>query len=384
MLAFLFPIFHFAGCRARDLCVNFFGNPRKETGERWRRMKDKLIDSKKIDYRKFSIKSIQSFYLDKIRIKLIYVDDIFCLMKRGSIERLLTITNRRYNTIKFTYEVEDQDVLCFLDAEIKRVANTLEFNIYRKPTMTSRYITNDSHHCVQHKSAAFNCMINRLCSTTMSSANKLEELRKIKTIARINGYDEKFVDRIYEKHVKKQNLRQLTTLTPQTSDEQLRRAPITFYPGITNKLQNIFKKHKIKIVYSNKGKLCDLLGNPKDKPESLEKSGIYQIKCEGCNAQYIGQTRRSTATRFNEHLRHIKYNHPNLSSVASHVLKHINQPNTQHAINMDSISLLKEVHKPNQLDAYESIFIRKRQKENVELLNEDDGNVNSRLFDLIF
>jgi hypothetical protein len=51
---------------------------------------------------------------------------------------------------------------------------------------------------------------------------------------------------------------------------------------------------------------------------------------------------------------------------------------------MDSISLLKGVHKPNQLDAYESIFIRRRQKENIELLNEDDGNVNSRLFDLIF
>jgi hypothetical protein len=72
-------------------------------------------------------------------------------------------------------------------------------------------------------------MINRLCSTTMSSENKSEELRKIKTIARINGYEEKFVDRIYEKHVKNQNLRQLTTLTPHTSAEQLRRSPITFY-----------------------------------------------------------------------------------------------------------------------------------------------------------
>jgi hypothetical protein len=61
-------------------------------------------------------------------------------------------------------------------------------------------------------------MINRLCSTTMSSENKSEELRKIKTIARINRtrYDEKFVDSFYEKHVKKQNLRHLTTLTPHT------------------------------------------------------------------------------------------------------------------------------------------------------------------------
>jgi hypothetical protein len=41
------------------------------------------------------------------------------------------------------------------------------------------------------------------------------------------------------------------------------------------------------MVYSKKGKLCDFLGNPKDKLESLEKSGNYQIKCEGFNAQYI-------------------------------------------------------------------------------------------------
>jgi hypothetical protein len=79
-----------------------------------------------------------------------------------------------------------------------------------------------------------------------------------------------------------------------------------------------------------------------------------------------------------EPLRHIRYKHPNLSSVASHALKHINQPNTQHASNIDNISLFKDVRKPNPLDAYESIFIRKRKMENIELLNEDDGNVKSR------
>jgi hypothetical protein len=149
----------------------------------------------------------------------------------------------------------------------------------------------------------------------------------------------------------------LTTLTPQNSDEHLRRAAITFYTEITKILQNIFKKHMIKIVYSNKGKLCDSLENSKDKPETLEKSGIYQIKCEGFNAQYIGQTRRRTATRFSKHFRHIRYNHPNLSSVAKHVLEHINQLNTQHA--KQHFSIERKIRKPNQLDAYENIiFIR--------------------------
>jgi retron-type reverse transcriptase len=55
-----------------------------------------------------------------------YVNDIFCVMKKNTIDRM----KQRHNTIKFTYEVEDNETLCFEDT----------FNIYRKPTATSRYI----------------------------------------------------------------------------------------------------------------------------------------------------------------------------------------------------------------------------------------------------
>jgi hypothetical protein len=46
----------------------------------------------------------------------------------------------------------------------------------------------------------------------MSAENNLKELKKIKLIAKTNGYSKKFVDRIHKKHFKKDNLRQLTTL----------------------------------------------------------------------------------------------------------------------------------------------------------------------------
>jgi hypothetical protein len=123
---------------------------------------------------------------------------------------------------------------------------------------------------------------------------------------------------------------------------------------MTNQLQRIFYKHKIKLVYSNRGKLSDSLGNPKDKIDILEKSGIYQIKCQGCDAVNIGRTRRNA--RFKEHLRNIKYNRPELFRVANHVLEHVNEPNSNHTINLDNFSLLKEIRKPSQLDAYESFF----------------------------
>jgi hypothetical protein len=47
-------------------------------------------------------------------------------------------------------------------------------------------------------------------------------------------------------------------------------------------------------------------------------------------------------------------------------------------------SLIKEIRKPNQLDAYEGIYIMQRKKQNVELMNGDEGNVRSRLFDVLF
>jgi hypothetical protein len=46
------------------------------------------------------------------------------------------------------------------------------------------YITIDSHHCIQHKSAVFNSMVNRLFTIPMSAEKKLKELEKIKQIAK--------------------------------------------------------------------------------------------------------------------------------------------------------------------------------------------------------
>jgi hypothetical protein len=48
------------------------------------------------------------------------------------------------------------------------------------------------------------------------------------------------------------------------------------------------------------------------------------------------------------------------------------------------VSLIKEIRKPNQLDAYEGIYIMQRKKKIAELMNGDEGNVRSKLFDVLF
>jgi hypothetical protein len=135
------------------------------------------------------------------------------------------------------------------------------------------------------------------------------------------------------------------------------------------------------MVHSTRGKLGELIGNPKDQAETLQKSNIYQIDCLGCSPSYIGQSRRSITTRFNDHHINSRKNHSELLSIADHAITHMNDPRSKHDINLDNFSMLKEVRRPDHLDAFESFYILKAKKEAkvLLLLNNDDGNVNSTL-----
>jgi hypothetical protein len=63
------------------------------------------------------------------------------------------------------------------------------------------------------------------------------------------------------------------------------------------------------------------------------------------------------------------------SSVAKHMLN-----NPGHVITPENLSLVKSVDRPQHLDAWESIIIRKNDKKH--LLNEDYGDIESSLIDI--
>jgi hypothetical protein len=72
-----------------------------------------------------------------------------------------------------------------------------------------------------------------------------------------------------------------------------------------------------------------------------------------------------------DHHRNIRKIHPELSSIADHVISHMNDPRCKHDINLDNFSQLKEVRRPDHLDAFESYYILKAKKEGKVLLNND-------------
>lgn len=311
------------------------------------------------------------------RIWYRYVDDIFAVVKSNEINKTLDIINSQFESINFTMEKEDDNKLPFLELLVTKTSNKVEFSIYRKPTTTNRYITNDSHCPMQHKLAAFHSLVHRLCKLPLSVSNFHHEYKFLKKLAIINGYHDRIIDKLIKKHMDKIQKSRLSTLFSQhklLNQNNTVRASMTYAPSITNKLKAKLKRKDVELVFSSNNKMKNLLGSTKDKLNLREMSGIYQYECDGCEEKYIGQTKRNIGVRYSEHLAHIRYNRPEKSSIASHALEkdHCN-------VSFDRMKLLKQVTNSRQLDAYESAYIHKANN----LMNNDEGNIISPLFDLL-
>lgn len=69
----------------------------------------------------------------------------------------------------------------------------------------------------------------------------------------------------------------------------------------------MFKLLDIKVAYNTKQTLKNVVGNPKNKTESLEKSIINKINNQHGMEKYYGQTGGIIGTRCGVHSGYIKY-----------------------------------------------------------------------------
>ena len=66
-----------------------------------------------------------------------YVDDTFLLFRsKDHIEKFRCYLNCQHPNIKFTYEIEENNSISFLDIKIIRVKNSFSTSIYRKVTFS--------------------------------------------------------------------------------------------------------------------------------------------------------------------------------------------------------------------------------------------------------
>ena len=96
-----------------------------------------------------------------------YVDDTCCIVKKGTVEGLLSHLNSVRPSIRFTVEEEREGSLPFLDTLLQRRDDgSLDVTVYRKPTHTYRYLDFQSHHPSHVKRGLVRCLYDRARSIT--------------------------------------------------------------------------------------------------------------------------------------------------------------------------------------------------------------------------
>ena len=118
-----------------------------------------------------------------------YVYDTLEVVKRGLTEFLNNLDDS--GCIKFTYEVETEGQLPFLDLLLKRTnSGMLKLSVYRKPTHTDQYLNFMSHHPIDHKMSVVRTLLERNQNLVSQREDKKKEDIHVQDALRTCGYPE--------------------------------------------------------------------------------------------------------------------------------------------------------------------------------------------------
>lgn len=225
--------------------------------------------------------------------------------------------------------------------------------------------------------AVFHSMAHRLVSIPLNSVRYEIETEKILEIGRINGYPSTTIKHIIRKHeIKKEHL-EVSILFNEVKEET-NRVVIPYAQASTNELAYMYRKYGQQAVNNNIYSLQKLIGGTKDKIPDLLKSGIYELECEPpCDFIYNGMSERNPTVRYGEHEQSF-----NKKDTKSAVARHLIQNN--HKTDISRLKLVRPVSGRNTtaFECWEKIHIVKNRRTK-NLMNLNDGNINSILFNLI-
>ena len=236
-----------------------------------------------------------------------YVDDIFVLLRSGDhITRLAEYLSSRHPNIRFTYELENNNTLPFLDVNVFRDAGRFSSTVHRKSTFSGVYSNFGSFMPMIYKRGLVSTLLYRAYIISSSFQSLHKEIEDLKKIFRKNGYPTKFVDRcIFNFFNKLHEKREPVSTVPKKEVTIILPFLGTTSWRIRNDLKRSFNKIlpfcTLKVVYKTARRLSSCLPFKDQFPKSLLSGVIYHYTCAKCNLSYYGCTKRYWEKRLEEH-----------------------------------------------------------------------------------
>ena len=255
-------------------------------------------------------------------------------------------------SIKFTYEVENNNCLPFLDVNIFHTHNGFRFSVFRKPTNVSSYIHFYSDHSKQIKMSTFSSMFlraYRVCSPEFLDI----EIETIFNISEKLKYPKHFIDCALQKA-----RRTFYSVTARKEFDS-RNLLVLPYSNALSNVPRFCKAFNINVVFRFTNTLKQIL--IKNSPEN-SLGCVYRIPCHDCNKSYIGQTGKGLLKRLEQHRSNVRD-----GQTSSGIFLHMN--NSNHRINWQGAEVLLYCNNITNGNIIESAFI----KNTDELMNISQG-----------
>lgn len=292
----------------------------------------------------------------KIKPRLLtkYVDDIFAVVRKDQVDETLRNLNAFNGQIQFTYEVEKENRLPFLDSIVCRTDNLLKLNWYQKETASGRLISFYSKH---PRKVIINTAINfirrvlDISDKCFHTTNK----EKIRKILKLNHFPTGTINNLFkftrgnyknDKNNQEPKIFKRTTYIPRFSERLLH--------------SGLYDKDTFKLAQRSRNTVGQLFSKTKTKLKMEDKSNVvYRIECDGqehnsCNKVYVGTTKTKLKTRLSSHKSDLKaLNRPpeQKTALAAHCAT------TGHKPNFNNVKILSEEENYNRRYFLEMLHI---------------------------
>ena len=270
-----------------------------------------------------------------------YVDDIF--VQVSYIEELQKLQQlfQDNSVLKFTYEMNINSKLPFLDVLVDASQDEFRTKVYRKPTSQGNCLNGRSECTDKYKYSVIFSYLNRAYNTSDNWKDFHEEVLHIKQLLINNNFSNRMVDEQIKKFLDKK--------LSHKEHNQDKKTIKVYYQGQTHKnyklderiIENIVsdntkcidKNSKLKIIFFYKNKKASnyIMKNDMTPPPSIlqQTNVVYKFTCPLPHSQaveYVGHTQTKLSRRLTYHgnngsiLNHFKESHnckPNRDQLTS-------------------------------------------------------------------
>ena len=298
------------------------------------------------------------------------MDDVLCSVRKSEVNERLSMINKLHDNLKFTYEIENEGTIPFLDMLILNKNGSLSSSWYRKPTDTGLTLNFHALAPNKYKKSVVSSFLHRIYRASSNWENFHNGVSEALQILKNNQYPDNFVFPIvnavmtklacpheYER-LKDENESRVDDIPDADcllvlSEKEKYMFCINYRGKPTEKLAHSFKKLNAPCrVIMKTRKLKTALPSLKPTvPKMLRSSVVYKIDCPGCDASYIGETLRLLQQRLREHL-----------GKSGTIRKHLEtcQPTFQPTLqNFEKqVTILACSNSPPKLLTHEALFIK--------------------------